>query len=397
MAAPNGTHANRPGPTLRWTDPRRAPAGAFAALAVPNGELVATAVPQRGEAWETVSAFCLSYDGYAHWDDLPELANRALQRWTRHHTTPPLLDEARACLFYEQRRWHHFGVEPVDRAADYVWALLDTVRALAPAASPAAPPADPRPGRAPETHVHIVAAPDEAPVALRAMPEPTRRLAAVAAAEARIRLVASVEGAAEVTALSPRPATAPAALVEVDDAAGLAAAAARHPSGRRGPVPTGRAAHPSNGATLADLRPMPAAEPLPKPPVIVRRRSPGHGDGAVITALRPSAPEADGAVTDAAETPRPSLALAPAVFSGDDAAYRAWVSAHPQAFVLNAGRTAAGAPVLHQAGCASLQGRAAGPSASAGPKACGATAAELEAWSAAQGLAAPVRCRRCLR
>jgi hypothetical protein len=123
-------HGRRPDPVLRWKDPSRAPAGNFSACAVPNGQLRVHAVPERTDTWDAVSSFSLSYDGYAYWDDVSELATRSLRSWTRAHTLPGSIDELRACLFFEQRRWHHFGEEPNGRGAQYVWALLDSLRTL---------------------------------------------------------------------------------------------------------------------------------------------------------------------------------------------------------------------------------------------------------------------------
>jgi hypothetical protein len=120
-------------PALRWKNPSQAPAGAFSASAIVNADLASSVVPGRHDTWGTISAFSLTYDGYAYWDDLPELAARSIREWTRDRTLPTSIDEVRGCLFSELRRWHHFGEEPHGRRADYVWALLDTLRLLVPA------------------------------------------------------------------------------------------------------------------------------------------------------------------------------------------------------------------------------------------------------------------------
>jgi hypothetical protein len=130
----------RPDPVLRWKDPSRAPDGDFASCALPNGQLRVHAIPERGDSWDAVSSFSLSYDGYAYWEDVSELATRCVRSWTRDHALPTSIDTIRACLFYEQRRWHHFGEDPNGRAADYVWALLDRLRTLVAARTPTAPP-----------------------------------------------------------------------------------------------------------------------------------------------------------------------------------------------------------------------------------------------------------------
>src|ERR1700691_5794943 len=48
-------------------DPAQAPTGAFAACAVPNAQLRVHAIPERGDTWDAVSSFSLSYDGHAYW------------------------------------------------------------------------------------------------------------------------------------------------------------------------------------------------------------------------------------------------------------------------------------------------------------------------------------------
>jgi hypothetical protein len=120
----------RPDPVLRWKNPGQPPAGNFAPCAVPNAQLRVHGIPDHSDSWDGISSFCLSYDGYAYWDDVSELATRSIRDWTRHRTLPPSVDEVRGCLFYEQRRWHHFGEEPNGRGANYLWALLDTLRNL---------------------------------------------------------------------------------------------------------------------------------------------------------------------------------------------------------------------------------------------------------------------------
>ena len=122
---------SRPGsPFCAGSDPTQAPAGDFTATACPTPSSGCTGSPTAATPCDAISSFALSYDGYAYWDDVTELATRAIRAWTRHRTLPTTVDEVRGCLFYEQRRWHHFGEEPTGRGAHYVWALLDSLRQL---------------------------------------------------------------------------------------------------------------------------------------------------------------------------------------------------------------------------------------------------------------------------
>ena len=183
---------------------------------------------------------------------------------------------------------------------------------------------DPRRTTAPEAHVKLVAVRG---VALTPVARHVDRLVPVAAAEAHVRLVSAIED--------------------------VAGARSRHPSAytsmrRRGTL----LRTPLDDRFHRDLRPMPSAEPLPKPPVIVRRSRPDapmapNRPGAAVNAARTSAQKrtSNGARPDTAtERPDPpTTGVTPLCheFSHDDAGYLAWVDAHPHGFVLNQPQAAA--------------------------------------------------------
>jgi len=89
---------------------------------ITDDQLTLDDVPDDVAKWREIAAFALSSDGYlaiGGFDELAELAN------ARTHRT---LSEARACLFFEQRRWRHFGEEPDANAMEYVRSLLGAIR-----------------------------------------------------------------------------------------------------------------------------------------------------------------------------------------------------------------------------------------------------------------------------
>jgi hypothetical protein len=400
IAQSGATNVERAEPQLRWADPHRAPDGDYAASAIPNAELDITDVPRPGESWEAVSDFALSYDGYGYWDDLATLAGRVLQHWTRRRALPDTLDELRGCLFYEQRRWNHFGEEPTGRSAEYMWAMVDTIGALAVPAPTTDRIADPRRAIAPEAHVKLVAT---RAVALRPVPSPALsvrplsaragRLVPVPAAEAHVRLVCSIEE--EAGAMSRHPSS----------------YAARRSSGHQSGNP---ADHPAMSGAVRDLRPMPSAEPLPKPPVIVRRarRALGAAPNRPGGALHPGRPtRADSWMSNGSPRklekvaePAAAAAVTPLCheFFIDDAAYATWMDAHPEGFVLNQPRSAPSkAPTLHRVGCAVVVARPdpEAPGQRAGTtgtvRVCGLSVDALGTWSMARGTGRPTPCRRC--
>ena len=65
--------------------------------------------------------YALTVDGYQYATEnlgleCATLANRKLRIFDRRGVWQGSFEELRCCLFYEQRRWHHFGIEPT--AAD---------------------------------------------------------------------------------------------------------------------------------------------------------------------------------------------------------------------------------------------------------------------------------------
>jgi hypothetical protein len=70
-----------------------------------------------------IGAFALTFDGYWHWGSFEACAEVANAR-----RGGPLA-ELRICLFFEQRRWRHFGDEPDARAMAYIRGIISSIRA----------------------------------------------------------------------------------------------------------------------------------------------------------------------------------------------------------------------------------------------------------------------------
>jgi hypothetical protein len=184
----------------------------------------------------------------------------------------------------------------------------------------------------------------------------------------------------------------------------------RHPSGYSSRHASGQSSeHPAMTSAARDLKPMPSADPLPKPPVIVRRMrsvvalAPNRPGGAVNSARTSSGTSPSNGTRRAtpSETSKPGATEVTPLcneFSYDDAGYLAWVETHPHGFVLNqprAGRSTT--PTVHRVGCAAVAGRVdTGESMTVTAiKVCGPSAEVLGAWSVARGTGCPTACRRC--
>ena len=101
-------------------------------LDIPDQDLMLADVPPAGSSdWSAISGFALTYDGYglSGFEACAKVANDASKDYVLTGQLPTTLSALRTCLFFEQRRWHHFGRSPDESAMRYVRALLEAVRA----------------------------------------------------------------------------------------------------------------------------------------------------------------------------------------------------------------------------------------------------------------------------
>ncbi|MFM7815913.1 MAG: hypothetical protein ACKPGI_02980 [Verrucomicrobiota bacterium] len=89
---------------------------------IPNETLRPEDIPGPGAEWPDLAAFALTFDGYGVWDSFERCAEIANER--RGET----LTELRTCLFFEQRRWRHFGEDPDEETMDYLRKVVDRIR-----------------------------------------------------------------------------------------------------------------------------------------------------------------------------------------------------------------------------------------------------------------------------
>lgn len=87
---------------------------------IANKDLKPADLPKGLRNW---GEFALTFDGYlvhGSFEACAKIANRK---------APNTLTEYRTCLFFEQRRWRHFGVEPEGEALVYIRSLVAGIRA----------------------------------------------------------------------------------------------------------------------------------------------------------------------------------------------------------------------------------------------------------------------------
>jgi hypothetical protein len=89
---------------------------------IANIDLSESNVPTREASFALIFEFALSFDGYEFWGSEDRSGQIANDRC--HHT----LCELRTCLFFEQRRYRHFGEYPQGEDAEYVRGLVSKIR-----------------------------------------------------------------------------------------------------------------------------------------------------------------------------------------------------------------------------------------------------------------------------
>ncbi len=98
---------------------------------IANADLTRFDVPSSGAAWAEIGKFALSFNGYEYWgsfEKCAEIANRWRDAYHSESSLPDSLAELRTCLFFEQRRWRHFGLDPDEEGTNYIHAIVERIR-----------------------------------------------------------------------------------------------------------------------------------------------------------------------------------------------------------------------------------------------------------------------------
>lgn len=97
---------------------------------IPTDLLAEDDLPPPNAEWEAIARLALSFNGYAYSEKCGEIANAVAAAFARDHKVPGTLslDDLRACLFFEQRRWRHFGEIPDEHAMAYIRRLIEATR-----------------------------------------------------------------------------------------------------------------------------------------------------------------------------------------------------------------------------------------------------------------------------
>jgi hypothetical protein len=97
------------------------------AAPIQTGELRETDLPTGYGEWSDYARFALTFSPQDR-EFCRELASDAFARWRRTGEVPRRLEDLRACLWFEQRRWRFLGREPDSEGMRYAGALIRAMR-----------------------------------------------------------------------------------------------------------------------------------------------------------------------------------------------------------------------------------------------------------------------------
>ena len=98
---------------------------------IANSDLSESDLPSPDAGWHEIGRFALTLNGYESWGSFQkcaDVANRWADAFRATATLPDSLTELRTCLFFEQRRWRHFGFDPDEEAMSYISTLVEEIR-----------------------------------------------------------------------------------------------------------------------------------------------------------------------------------------------------------------------------------------------------------------------------
>lgn len=98
---------------------------------IPNKDLKRSDVPDADAEWQTIWQFAHLYHPWVDQRVAGDLANAIQKHHYLHGVYPQNLHALRVCLWFEWRRYRHFGWNPLeDRGGKYVRGLVRTIQTL---------------------------------------------------------------------------------------------------------------------------------------------------------------------------------------------------------------------------------------------------------------------------
>lgn len=98
---------------------------------ISNRELTLDQLPLPDAGWYEIGWFALTFNGYDHWgsfDACGDVSENCRKAFLAGEGLSKNLTVLRTSLFFEQRRWRHYGYAPDETGIVYIKALVEGIR-----------------------------------------------------------------------------------------------------------------------------------------------------------------------------------------------------------------------------------------------------------------------------
>jgi hypothetical protein len=105
---------------------------------IPTCDLTPEVLPKNRAEWQTIVRFANSFDGYDYWGDrrkCGEIGNTLRKHYFERGTQHFSMEKLRTALFFEARRYHHFGSAPDKQSMGYIRTIVSEIRRRLPASA----------------------------------------------------------------------------------------------------------------------------------------------------------------------------------------------------------------------------------------------------------------------
>ncbi|ADQ14490.1 hypothetical protein [Halanaerobium hydrogeniformans] len=90
-------------------------------------------IPKEDANWMEIQEFSLSFNGYDYWgsfEKAADIANQHYNRYEKDNIISNNMEVLRTSLFFEQRRYRHFGSDPGPETMKYLRKIIKKIKEL---------------------------------------------------------------------------------------------------------------------------------------------------------------------------------------------------------------------------------------------------------------------------
>jgi len=90
-------------------------------------------ISKENSNWMELQEYSLNFNAYEYWGSLEkvaEIANQHYKRYEKDGVISNNIEVLRTSLFFEQRRYRHFGYDPEPETMEYLRTIIKKIKKL---------------------------------------------------------------------------------------------------------------------------------------------------------------------------------------------------------------------------------------------------------------------------